>query len=215
MSSPPKKSEPQHRFVGLALVLGGVACLLLSIILFILIFGPVVKEEVVYDLQTAKQKNLPKRAITPVNTQFGIVIPKIKANAPIIKDVDPFNEKTYQLALSKGIAHAKGSELPDHTNSGTIFLFAHSAVNFYEANKYNAIFYLLNKLTKGDEIILYYQEKKFVYQVTETKIVNADQVSFLNGTNQISRFDQTLILMTCWPAGTSFLRLLVFATPAH
>ena len=111
------------------------------------------------------------------------------------------------MALTKGIAHAKNSALPEHANKGTVFLFAHSAGNFYEANRYNAIFYLLSKLEKKDPIYVFYNEKKYSYYVTETKIVDENQVQYIS--NNAPK--EQLILMTCWPAGTSLKRLLVFA----
>lgn len=189
------------------LIWTGICYIGAAIVLFILIFGQVIKEEVRYDLRTLRSTNVPVASVTPISSQFGIVIPKIGANAPIVANVDPFNEKEYQVALSKGIAHARGSSLPEHTNTGSVFLFAHSAANFYEANRYNAIFYLLNKLQNGDSIYVYYQEKKYVYKVTETKIVDESQVQYLSNTSA----GEQLILMTCWPAGTSLQRLLVFA----
>lgn len=208
MSSSQKELKSRKK-TALFLLWTGVIFIAVSTVLFFLIFGQVVKEEVKYDLHAVTRKGQPEAVITPVNDAFGIIIPRIGANAPIIQNVDPFNEEEYQVALSKGIAHAKGSALPEHTNKGSVFLFAHSAANFYEANRYNAVFYLLNKLEKKDPIYVFYNEKKYTYFVTETKIVNEDQVELLSGRSN----QEQLILMTCWPAGTSFKRFLVFAKP--
>ena len=206
MSSSRKKAN-QKRQLAIVLVSLGGFLIVCSLVLFYLVFGQVLREELKYDLHQVTQAKQSTTEITPVSTRFGIVIPKIGANAPVVENVDPYNEKDYQVALTKGIAHAQGTSLPEHANKGSIFLFAHSAANFYEANRYNAVFYLLNKLRKNDEIILFYQEKKFVYYVTETKIVNEDDLQYLSGTANAEQ----LILMTCWPAGTSLKRFLVFA----
>jgi sortase A len=208
MSSLQKEADKRKK-TALMLLWTGILFISTSIILFFLIFGQVLKEEVKYDLQKAVSKAQPEATISPVNDAFGIVIPKIGANAPIIQNVDPYNEKEYQVALTKGIAHAKNSSLPEHANKGIVFLFAHSAGNFYEANRYNAIFYLLNKLEKKDPIYVFYNEKKYIYYVTETKIVDENQVQYITSDEQ----KEQLILMTCWPAGTSLKRLLVFAQP--
>ena len=56
-----------------------------------------------------------------------ITIPKIKAQAPLILNVDPWNENIYKESLKKGVAHAKGTPLPGE--SGRSFIFAHSSGN--------------------------------------------------------------------------------------
>ncbi|HSD98563.1 MAG TPA: class E sortase [Patescibacteria group bacterium] len=142
--------------------------------------------------------------IVPADEQFGIVIPKIRANNKVIANVDPFDEMTYQWALTKGVAHAKGSSLP--YEKGTVFLFSHSSVNFYEAVKYNSIFYLLDKLKKGDTVYLFYKGTKYTYLVSGKTIVAPTNVSYL-----FEKTGNRLILMTCWPPGTTFRRLLVEA----
>jgi sortase A len=104
----------------------------------------------------------------------------------------------YQVALTKGIAHAKGTKW---------FLFAHSAGNPLEANRYNAVFYLINKLMPGDEIDLYVKGQKYNYKATENKIVEAKEVQYMTE----NKDGRTLTLMTCWPPGTTLKRLLVIA----
>lgn len=154
------------------------------------------------DTQTTNQN-----VMRPVNEDFGIVIPKIAANAPVIVDVNPYDENDYIPQLRRGVAHAFNTSLPNQTE-GNMFLFAHSAGNFYEVNQYNAVFYLLNKLEVGDEIHIFFDEEQYVYTVTGADIVAENQVEYLD---QQSRGKKTLTLMTCWPAGTTFQRLLVFA----
>lgn len=168
--------------------------------LFIAIFYPVILVELNYQVNQIQ----PFRGeIIPKDMVFGIVIPKIGANAKIVANVDPYNNKEYQLALTQGVAHARGTVFPGET--GNIFLFSHSSVNFYEANRYNAIFYLLDKLEIGDRIELYYRQEKFIYKVTDKKIVGAQEVKYLS---EVGR-KKIVTLMTCYPAGTSWKRLLV------
>ncbi|KXK09401.1 MAG: Sortase family protein [Microgenomates bacterium OLB23] len=130
---------------------------------------------------------------------------KIAANAKVLKNIDPINPTVYQRALTKGVAHAKGTVLPGE--GGNMFLFAHSSDNFYNANRYNSVFYLLNKLEPGDEIYIYYEGVKYTYTTTKKKIVNPEQVSYLRGKGT----QEKLILMTCWPAGTTLKRLVIEA----
>ena len=166
------------------------------------IFTPVVKSEIKYQIN---KKNNQSTEITPINTDFSIVIPKINANTKVIAGVDPFNARLYQQALTQGVAQASTSDTPD--KSGNVFIFAHSAGNWYQANQYNAVFYLLNKLKPSDKILVYFKNKKYSYSVTEIKTVDSKQSDYLNrnfGANQLT-------LMTCWPPGTTLKRLLVIA----
>jgi sortase A len=183
-------------------ILFGTILLSLAIVIFIATFSPVIKSELNYQLNVSRPQNV---FITPVDPDFSIIIPKINANAKVIKNVDPFNSKLYQQALTQGVAHAKNTALPGAT--GNIFIFAHSAGNWYEANQYNAVFYLLNKLIAGDEIDIYYQAKKYKYSVSEIKFVKGNDISYLSNS---SKKDQ-LTLMTCWPPGTTLRRLIVIA----
>jgi sortase A len=145
-----------------------------------------------------------------MSDEFGIVIPKIRANAKVINNIDPFNSKEYQWALTKGVAHAKGTAYPGH--AGNTFIFAHSSVDWYIANRYNSVFYLLHKLEKGDKIEMYYKKKKYVYEVTVKKYVDASDVSYLNSQNSLNSLNTSILtLMTCWPPGTTYKRLIVQA----
>lgn len=198
----------------LILIVGGSASILLGICILVLAFYPVIKIELAYDFSSHQPvsveltgaKSLASNVISPVDAKFGIVIPKIRANAQIIPQVDPFNSAIYQVALTKGVAQAKGTAFPGE--GGNMFLFSHSSVNFYDALKYNSIFYLLTKLEKGDEIDVFYHAKKYTYHVDGKKIVDPKDVSYL--THMTNR--PTITLMTCWPPGTSINRLLVFGS---
>lgn len=183
------------------LIAAGAGLIIASLVIFTLIFYPVFKVELNYDLQAGN--NLKK--IEPLDKNFGIVIPKISANAKVIANINPYSEKEYQWALTKGVAQAKGTVNPGEV--GNIFLFSHSSVNFFEASRYNSIFYLLSKLESQDEIDLYYQGQKYVYKVTDKKTVDASNIQYLTGKSN----GKTLTLMTCWPPGTTYKRLLVIA----
>lgn len=183
--------------VGIALILSGLA-------IYFFTFLPVIREEAKYVI--SKKSN--STEIKPVNTDFAVVIPKISANSAVIANVDPFNSSTYQLALRHGIAHAAGTAFPGHV--GNSFLFAHSSADWYIANRYNSVFYLLNKLEKGDKIEAYYKGKKYSYTVFEKKLAEPTDISYLSP--HTKEGDSTLTLMTCWPPGTTIKRLIIIAT---
>lgn len=164
-------------------------------------------------VNTGQDKGLLARALnlnsvevlTPVDTNFGIIIPKIAANAKVLSDINPVDETVYLKALKQGVAHARGTAYPGQGNH--IFLFAHSTDYFWNVGTYNAVFYLLYKLEKGDEIDLFYQGKRYKYQVITSKIVDPNEVEYL--TRETNR--EFLTLQTCWPLGTALKRLLIFA----
>lgn len=192
----------------------GAALVVVSVLVLLFTFFPVIKEEAKYQflpkynnalVVTKEEAGEKSDVIYPVDEEFGIVIPKISANAPVVPDVDWQDSQVYQRALTRGVAHAAGTAYPGEM--GNVFIFSHSGVDFYEANRYNALFYLLNKLTAGDEIYVFYKKQKFVYKVAEQKIVSPEDVEYLTGNSA----KKTLTLMTCWPAGTTLRRLIVIA----
>lgn len=139
---------------------------------------------------------------------FHLEIPKININAPIIPDV-PGGDKdkdAYFKALEGGVAHFAGTKKPGE--GGNIFIFGHSSFYPWSAGDYKEIFKDLDQLAVGDEILVWYNKKKYKYKVTETKIIKPDDVSVLESTN----FEE-LVLMTCWPPGTIQKRLVIIAKP--
>ncbi len=143
------------------------------------------------------------RTISTLKGTF-ITIPKIHAQAPIILNVDPFNEAIYRSALMKGVAQAKNTSLPGE--EGTIYLFAHSSGMPWETTHYNTIFLRLGELTKADLIYITYNNKQYIYKVINKKEIWPNEISYLIQTNK-----NQLILQTCTPIGTSLKRLLIFA----
>lgn len=166
-----------------------------SIVLLLFIYFPLLK---IY-LFPSKPESLK-------NSNFYISIKKLNIISPVIQNVDPISEAVYKEALKKGIAHAKGTSLPGQ--KGTIFLFAHSSDYPWNISKYNTIFFRLNDLNSGDQIKIVKSGKDYLYIVYDKKIVLPSEVSYLNNTKE-----NRLILQTCWPPGTAFMRLLVFAKP--
>ncbi len=145
--------------------------------------------------------------IRPVDPSFSIVIPKIAANARVISNVNPADQSEYLDKLRFGVAHAAGTYLPGQ--DGHIFLFAHSTDYVWNVSTYNAVFYLLYKLSDGDEIDIFFEGKRHVYTVIDKKVVEPTDIQYL--TNKTD--SEFLTLQTCWPPGTTLKRLLVFAKP--
>jgi len=141
---------------------------------------------------------------------FGILIPKIQADAPIVLNVDPLDINDYKEALASGIAHANTSVKPGEV--GNMFLFAHSGRNFYDSIGVNVQFYMLDKLEVGDLIIINFESTKFVYQVKENKVVEQTDIKYMYKDFKLEAGNKnTLVLMSCWPAGMNIKRQVVIA----
>jgi len=196
--------------------------LLIGVALALIQYYPVIKSEAEYLIRTVRGQRQQKVALTtpkttdkekekaktivPVDKEFGIVIPKIGVNMAIIPQIDPFDPKKYQKALTKGIAHVKDTTLP--SSEGNTVLFAHSSDNFYNANRYNAVFYLLSKLVTGDDVVVAYENTLYRYEVTEKSIVEPDDIEYMERSTE-----SKVTLITCWPPGTTLKRLVVVAKP--
>ena len=192
-----------------------------GITILLLVFGPLAKQEIIFQYHQATKKQyyyveetangkeeIPAKGqqIIPQSTDFGIVIPKINANAPVFANVDPFKEGEFLPILKKGVAHAKNTSFPGQGEN--IYLFAHSASGPLQIKQYNAVFYLLSKLEQGDRIIIFYKEKPYSYYVFEKKIIGPEKVNYLEKTGE-----EILTLQTCYPAGTTLKRLIIRAKP--
>lgn len=152
-----------------------------------------------------------EQILTPIDTVFSILIPKIGANAKVFPNVDPSDENVFLPILQKGVAHSEGTLFPGQTGQkGNIYLFAHSTDNFWDVGRYNAIFYLLKDLGKGDDVVIFYRNVRHNYVVRDSKIVEPSEVSYIT---KAKTGKELLVLQTCWPPGTTWKRLMVFAEP--
>ncbi len=227
-----KLNEPQppsSTWVHKTLISTGIATMILSLALLSKTILPTVHAEAAYQLSSLKTKivasdtkpiaPLPSAVplifdplvtdageqIAPIDTTFGIVVPKIGINASVIPSVDPMNQKEYNEALELGVAHASTSFYPNE--NGVTYLFSHSTNYDWYVKDLNAIFYNLKNLDKGDIIVVLYKGKRYTYQYREQRVVSPADTSLLSpiyGT-------KTLILQTCWPPGSTTERLLIFA----
>ena len=142
--------------------------------------------------------------VTPA-TYFTIDIPKLGALSKVKVNVDTSNKKEYEKALKEGIAHAKGTLLPGM--GGGITLFAHSTDILANIGRFNAVFYRLDELEKGDEVVVWFLGERYVYRVVGSRIVEASNVEVFKQ----SRDGEKLFLVTCTPRGTTKKRLIVEA----
>jgi len=138
-------------------------------------------------------------------TYFTVEIPKIEAKAKIVSNVNSADKYEYGLALSKGVAHTAGTFLPGMP--GAMTLFAHSTDFEANAGMYNAVFYRLDELTKGDMVTVWYLGKKYDYQVMGSQVYTPDNIEVF----KTKPGEEKLYLVTCTPRGTTKNRLVVEA----
>lgn len=196
------------RWAGLGLILfalGGVG----------FIFGPLGYEETRYYVEPPVQpsklgfalRDLPNWQ--PPNLDYSLYIPKIRAKSQVIANVNVADETQYLDALKRGVAEAAGLSHPGQP--GTTYLFAHSTDSPLNFARYNAVFYLLDKLEVGDRVEIVYQKKLLRYKVDKVQILEANDTRYLTTGNQ----NEILVLQTCYPPGTSWKRLVVVAKRAQ
>lgn len=146
--------------------------------------------------------------LIPKDPLFSILIPRLGASERIIANVDSENPEEYKNALKNGVAHAKGTVFPGLP--GNTYLFAHSADSWWQASSLNATFYLLKDLEIGDEVVVFFENRRYNYNVTGKYIADPSEVSMLVNSRLT---DEQLILQTCWPPGTTWKRLFITAKP--
>ncbi|OGC98179.1 hypothetical protein A2634_03470 [Candidatus Amesbacteria bacterium RIFCSPHIGHO2_01_FULL_48_32] len=199
--------------VGRGLKAVGIVMVGYGVIAMIVIFGPLAKEEFRYFVNPKPQvtslseipiikSQVPKWEVPDEN--FSVYIPKIGAVSKVIENVDAGSEKEYLTALKLGVAQAKGLAHPGE--KGTTFLFAHSAQPIDFA-RYNAVFYLLDRLILGDEVQLVYKGKLFIYKVSSVQRLASSDTRYLKPQDE----EEILVLQTCWPPGTAWKRLVLTA----
>ncbi|MBI2012107.1 sortase [Candidatus Daviesbacteria bacterium] len=162
-----------------------------------------VKKLSAYDFLLRKYDPNFRTQAKAISSDFRIAIPKINVESAVIPSVDATNETEYVEKLKLGVAHAKGSYVPGE--GGTVFLFSHSTDTPANILQYNAKFYAVKDLNVGDEILLYYDGKEYRYSLEEKRVVGPNELEAVKNSSA------DLILQTCWPPGTNWNRLIVFA----
>lgn len=136
-----------------------------------------------------------------INYAPEVIIPSINITAPLALNVPPSQiiEK-----LRDGVVHYADTALPGEIGNSVII--GHSSDYPWSSGNYKNVFALLDKLVIGDKITVPYGSQRFVYEVTETKIVKPTDLSPL-----LRSSTPKLTLITCYPVGTSQKRLIITA----
>lgn len=174
--------------------------------------GHVSKRGTSYSIETLTAQTKKESAkldidITPYENR--IIIPKIGKNIPLVEVTQELVEDEKALNdifmkdLENGVVRYPSSVKPGE--NGNSFIFGHSSNFPWIKGNYNEVFALLDKVSYGDEIIIYYEQKKYTYIIREKSVIDPNNV----GVIKKHALKPRLTLMTCWPIGTTLNRLIV------
>ncbi len=148
-------------------------------------------------------------SVTPYENR--IIIPKLWKNIPLV-DVDHNANAKYgemhnifMEELKKWVVRYPGTARPGEV--GNTFIFGHSSNYPWVVSEYNDVFALLNTLVTGDDIIVYYDQKKYTYRVTDRATVDPGDTEVLSARDPKKK---EISIMTCWPVGTTLERYIIF-----
>lgn len=148
------------------------------------------------------------KAATTVTKDDRIVIPKVNIDVPIVWNAIASDQNSLNRAMDNGAAwfNVQGANARPGEKGNSVYS-AHSSNDWLDQGNYKFAFAPLEKLKEGDTIYINYQQKRYTYTITGTKVVKPTDVAAL----QIGQDKPRVTLITCVPLGTALNRLLVFA----
>jgi LPXTG-site transpeptidase (sortase) family protein len=131
-------------------------------------------------------------------------IPKIEVSAPLIVAED-LSQKYLDNELDRGVVIFPNSVLPGEI--GQTIILGHSAPPNWPKINYDGVFSRIAELEEKDEIVLYFNNQKYIYYVDEKIFLEKGEEipDNLNGT------DSALLLISCWPPGKNIRRIVIEA----
>jgi sortase A len=133
--------------------------------------------------------NIPLPTPAP-NQAVRLQIPSLNVDAPVIQG-DGWEQ------LKKGVGQYIGSAAAGQ--DGNVVLSAHNDV-------YGEIFRYLDRLAPGDQVVVYTQQRQYIYIVDRTVIVEPTAVEVMASTGS-----PTVTLISCYPYLVNDKRIVVFA----
>jgi len=145
-----------------------------------------------------------------VEQEDSIVISRIGITAPMVFVPENKRQNIHISALKKyldrGVLHYPGTPLPGER--GQVVILGHSAPLGWPLIKYDWVFSKLDKLKKGDKIVIYYNNREYTYRVRRTLFLKKGE-ELPSSTLTNSKF--MLMLVSCWPPGKDSERIVVEA----
>jgi len=152
-------------------------------------------------------QNQPGEIIINDQLEAEVVIPRLLIKVPIVWSTSK-NNTSLEKDLENGAIHYP--DTPEPGNFGNSFITAHSSDYPWRAGTYKRAFAKLGQLNVNDTdiFVIYKKDGKPVYQaqfkVTEKEVVKDTDTRMIE---QRAKTEMTLV--TCWPIGTNWRRLMV------
>ena len=148
------------------------------------------------DLPEQKEFPLTEKENSLEIQKLGLEVPLVFAESIAIKDM--------KQDLKSGAVVYPGSNLPGQT--GKLIVLGHSSPPGWPKIRYDWVFSKLGNLQLGDEVLINFNRHQYRYQITNKIFLDKGQQIPEN--NQDSS-EQFLYLVTCWPPGKDFKRLVI------
>jgi len=142
---------------------------------------------------------------TYTDKQNTLEIPKISISVPIIFSASS-EKNSIMRDLDLGVVYYPGSVYPGQT--GQIIILGHSAPPGWPTIKHDWVFTDIDKLTKGDRILIDLNNKQYTYIVKQKTIIQRGAEVPVDG---LSLDKNVLTLISCWPPGKDYQRIIVQA----
>jgi LPXTG-site transpeptidase (sortase) family protein len=149
------------------------------------------------------------QAIAEIKTTYTekqniLEVPKLGIEVPII-----FSQSTDKSLIMKdldaGVVYYPGSVYPGQI--GQIVILGHSAPVGWPKIKHDWVFSDLNNLNTGDIILIDINNKQYTYTVKQKAIIEkGEDISDDNPST-----NNNLVLISCWPPGKDYQRIIVQA----
>ena len=151
---------------------------------------------------------IPERTTIKTSDSAVLTIGKIGVSAPIVFGVSDKTKDIYDN-LSRGVVHYSPSSRPGE--KGASIILGHSSDYPWKKNAFGSVFALLGKLAPGDRLQVQYDNGTVLtFEVKQSLIFapfsNDSRLEKIEGST-----DSSLVLISCWPVGTTYKRIAVEA----
>ncbi|NLL51078.1 MAG: class D sortase [Peptococcaceae bacterium] len=139
-----------------------------------------------------ESKEEPVKAVLDLSKEMEglLIIDKINLRVPILTGI---NKRNLDLAVASVENTAKAGEVGNYVLAG------------HNSHTYGLLFSRLDELTVGDRIVVQAKEQEYVYTVTESMIVQAEDVQVLRPDGE----KRLITLVTCDYSTKPYRRLIV------
>ncbi|MFA5643385.1 MAG: sortase [Candidatus Paceibacterota bacterium] len=143
-----------------------------------------------------------------VEKKDSLVIGKISVDAPLVQSPSG-SDKDINSSLEKGVLIFPSSVLP--SEKGVTIILGHTAPSGWLKVNFYGLFNHIDKLQKGDEILVYFDNHEYKYTVTRQFLVDPG-AKLEPSSEALTNSENVLFLSTCWPPETGVKRIIIEAS---